>query len=458
MSKIQPIHKRGSPEPRNFRPVSMLSRFSKVIEKASDKQLEAYTKINFPNERQFAYKENHGCQHPILLTRHLIETELQKGNFVCLTLIDLSLAFDTLECGNILPAKLKFYGADEKTVSFFRSFFTGRKHYAEWKGASSNPINLYNHSCVQGSCLGPKVYNHYTQELSKITKCECICFADDTNFILSDKDPNSLIRKMNKELEKTDAYMTENTLIINKEKTYYLLLTPKGAKRVEITEKMFIKNTEIKRVNNIRFLGIWIDDKLSFKKQYDILYAKLQNTIRALIFTKNTLTYKAKLLVYNALFRSYVDFGAITYFDKLNKTQLEELTKLQKNAIRLMFSARKNVHTDKLFKLSNITPINKLYEIEAVKFIFRYISANSKDEQPPAIKEILFKQDRALRSTRLYDDESKVKIFKEYRKGQCIYNLLDAWNKADEDLRMAGNLFSLNRMIKEKNQKSNRVM
>ena len=159
INKIQPIYKRGSPEPRNFRTVSMLSCFSKVIEKASDKQLEAYTKRNFPNERQFAYKENHGCQHPILLTRHLIETELQKGNFVCLTLIDLSLAFDTLECGNILPAKLKFYGADEKTVSFFRSFFTGRKHYAEWKGASSNPINLYNHSCVQGSCLGPKFYN-----------------------------------------------------------------------------------------------------------------------------------------------------------------------------------------------------------------------------------------------------------------------------------------------------------
>ena len=291
----------------------MLSCFSKVIEKASDKQVETHTEVNFPNERQFAYKENHGCQHPILLTRYLIETELQKGNFVCLTLIDLSLAFDTLECETILPAKLKHYGADEKTVSFFRSFFTGRKHFAEWKGASSSPIDLYSHSCVQGSCLGPKIYNLYTQELSKITKCECVCFADDTNFILSDKDPNSLIRKVNKELEKADAYMNENTLIINKDKTYYLLFTPKGAKRVEITEKMFIKDTEIKRVNNIRFLGIWLDDKLTFNKQYEILSAKLQNTIRALICTKNTLTYKAKLLVYNALFRSYVDFGAINY-------------------------------------------------------------------------------------------------------------------------------------------------
>ena len=129
---------------------------------------------------------------------------------------------------------------------------------------------------------------------------------------------------------------------------------------------------------------------------------------------------------------------------------MDELTKLQKNAIRLMFSARKNVHTDKLFKLSNIIPINKLYEVEAVKFMFRYISANIKEKQPPAIKEILFKEEKGLRSTRLYDDESKIKIYKDYRKGQCIYNLLDAWNNTDLDLRMAGNLFSLNRMIKDK--------
>ena len=76
--------------------------------------------------------------------------------------------------------------------------------------------------------------------------------------------------------------------IINKDETYYLLYTLKGATRVEITEKMFIKNYEIKKVNNIRFLGIWLDEKLSFNKQYEILNAKLKNTIRALICTKNT--------------------------------------------------------------------------------------------------------------------------------------------------------------------------
>ena len=99
LSKISPIFKKGEPIPSNFRPVSLLSCFSKVIEKAAGDQLQKYMSNHLDNERQFAFKNNHSCLHPILLTRHIIEMELEKGNYVCLVLIDLSLAFDTLECG-----------------------------------------------------------------------------------------------------------------------------------------------------------------------------------------------------------------------------------------------------------------------------------------------------------------------------------------------------------------------
>ena len=59
--------------------VLMLSCFSKVIEKASIEQLVEYTNKEIPNDNQFAFKQQNSCLHPILLTRHLIETELEKG-------------------------------------------------------------------------------------------------------------------------------------------------------------------------------------------------------------------------------------------------------------------------------------------------------------------------------------------------------------------------------------------
>ena len=93
LAKITPVLKKQPPEPGNFRPISQLSCISKVIEKAALAQLNRYLKKNFTDETQFAYKKHHGTVHPILQTRHIIEQELEKGNFVCLALLDLSLAF-----------------------------------------------------------------------------------------------------------------------------------------------------------------------------------------------------------------------------------------------------------------------------------------------------------------------------------------------------------------------------
>ena len=65
-----------------------------------------------------------GTIRPLLLTRHISETELNKNKFVLIIMIDLSLAFDTINTDNILTKKLKSYGANDKATDLFRSFFT----------------------------------------------------------------------------------------------------------------------------------------------------------------------------------------------------------------------------------------------------------------------------------------------------------------------------------------------
>ena len=447
-SKINPVLKREPPEPGNYRPVSQLSCFSKVLEKAALRQLNDYMKAEFSDESQYAYKKHHGTQHAVLLTRHKIEQELKKGKYVCLALIDYSLAFDTLECGEILPEKLTHYGADENTKNWFRSFFTGRKHLTEWNGVQSKPLELHNHSCVQGSCLGAPIFNLYTRDLNNVINCENVMYADDTNYIKSDRDPNVAIKEMNKELETTYKYTTANTLLINKTKTSYMLFKPKDAK-IEITEKLKIRETEIIRVKTSKFLGVWLDDKLNFKKQYEEVKKKLEDTVKALICVRNLLNYKTKYLVYNALFKSHIEYCAITYMDKLTKTEIGTLLKIQKKAIRLLFNAKMNVHTKKLFQLSNIIQIDKIYQTEVKKFIYKYIGETSKYKQPNAIRKIIFKAYETENRIRTFEDKTIIKIHSEYKPDQCFYNILTTWNKTNEDMRSAGNLWSLKAMIKE---------
>ena len=448
LSKISPIHKKLDPIPANFRPISLLSCYSKVIEKAAADQLQKDFKKHLENEKQFAYKSNHSCLHATLLTRHKIEMELEKGNYVGLALIDLSLAFDTVNCEKILPGKLKHYGATENTANFFKSFFTNRKLYTTWKGTNSNIVDMHNYSCVQGSCLGPIIFNIYTQDLRDATIGDVICFADDTNVVMSDRDPNQLIRNMNMELSKIQNYMTENTLMLNRTKSNYLIFRPKRATKIDITEKMHIDGEEIEKVTSTRFLGIWIDDQLNFQKQYEVLHNKLNDTLKALRAVRSLLNYKSKLLIYHSLFQSHVNYCTIAYFDKFNKSQINNLLLLQKKAIRTIFQARNNVHTQKLFQLANITPIDRIYETEAIKFIFQYVSDTTKELQPKAIHDIIFQNAIIFKNTRFYDDESKIRIPHAYRKGQAIYNLISKWNNTKHELRFAGNLWSLKKMIR----------
>ena len=102
--------------------------------------------------------------------------------------------------------------------------------------------------------------------------------------------------------------------------------------------------------------------------------------LKALVATRSIMNYRAKLLIYHLLFQSHLNYGSICYFDKMNKNQLTILTKLQKRAVRILFRANRNVHTQKLFKLANITPIKNLYETEAIKFVFLYISDTTRDQ------------------------------------------------------------------------------
>ena len=444
LSKITPVHKKNEFEPQNFRPVCQQCCWSKIIEKAAYQQLRIYNITQFDDKFQFAYKENHSCLHPILLTRHLIERELQRKRYVLLLMVDMSIAFETIDTSEILPEKLKFYGADKGTVDFFKSFFCKRSHYTEWKGEKSENVKLFDYSIVQGSVLGPPIFNFYTMDLENVSDCSTIRFADDINFIISDPDPNELIKKANEVLKNLQRYMNANKLLINKTKTSYMMIK-KAPKNVKITEKLKLDEMEVGEVNSAKFLGIIIDNNLNFKEQFNQLKEKVSDGVRALMCTRNILNYKAKMLLYHAAIKSHLDYCSIAYFDKLGIGQINELYALQKQAVRLIFRARKRSHTSKLFKLSEIIPVTRQYEIESIKFVSKYQNELTCSTQPLAIRELFAK----ISESRTRQNSNMIKIPNEYKKGHCMYNLIDNWNKCKNDYKLAGNYWCLKNMIKE---------
>ena len=318
-AKITPIHKGGEHAPENYRPINLLSVFSKVIEKTVKNQLTQHMDLNHENNNQFGFKANNQTAHPLILTRDYIEKQTLQGNFTILILMDLSKAFDTINTNLILPTKLAHYGLTKSATNWFNTYLENRSQYVNWCGTNSETIDLHPISVVQGSNIGPTLFNIYIQDLQSHTKLKTIQFADDTNFLLSHHNLDQLINEANQELKKISAYMAANQLLVNRKKTQYLIFKPKGKSNTTTKNEIKIGDSVITQTDCARFLGIKIDDKLNFNNQYKYVLGKLKSAIKALICTRTLLKYRGKIAIYYALFQPHIDYCAVAWLDKLNK-------------------------------------------------------------------------------------------------------------------------------------------
>ena len=133
----------------------------------------------------------------------------------------------------------------------------------------------------------------------------------------------------------------------------------------------------------------------------------------------------------------------MAYFDKLTNTQIEKLTKLQKQALRFVFRTKPKVHTKRLFEATKIIPINQTFSAEATKLIFRLTHELTESVQPKAIKELLLAKPKN-RTTRQSLDTSRV--YSEMNQG-LIYELAKSWNNMSTEIRNSGNIFALKKQI-----------
>ena len=185
--------------------------------------------------------------------------------------------------------KILYYLKDHNITKWLESFFENRHQYTSWNGEISESQKNFELSVVQGSVLGPLLFDIYINDLCKSIDGVTVLFADDSNFIFSCKNTNDLNTKINKELKIIKEYLIANGLSINTEKTTFLHFVPKNKKRNKLEIK--IGDKEIKEVECLRFLGVLIDNKLCFKQHFNMILKKIQLGLRGLIMTKNMLNY-----------------------------------------------------------------------------------------------------------------------------------------------------------------------
>ena len=262
IAKVAPVFKSGNKlDIKNYRPISVLPLFDKIFEKAINSRLTHFLDINnVLCENQFGFQKGKSTADAVLKLSDEIYKSTRKKETCCTILLDLAKAFDTVD-HSILLNKLSAIGVRGPLHTWFKSYLTDRKQVVSVDSEISDPI-LMKYGVPQGSVLGPTLFLIYINDITKSTsKFKFTLFADDTCLFMKHSDPKILEEMVNNELEHINNWLISNRLSLNIKKSCYLLFS--GKKTID-NFIVRIAGTEMEKVSKAKYLGILVDDKLSW--------------------------------------------------------------------------------------------------------------------------------------------------------------------------------------------------
>jgi hypothetical protein len=387
--RVIPIFKSGCPsECDNYRPISLLSSISKILEKIVAEKLIAHLLSNdLLYAHQYGFLPKRSTEQNLLQIVNYI-TEAINDNMYCVgVFLDLKKAFDVCS-HDILLKKLKKMGINGIAHKWFTTYLQGRSQCVDIDGYFSEFLDL-DISVIQGSTLGPILFLCYINDFWKCTSMFSVLFADDTTGLAKGANLQNVISFVNHELQKMANWFRSNKMQLNASKTKYIIFRTKN-KHIDPEACSVVYNsteiglpddpsliTPIERISfespekSFKLLGVLFDEFLSFKPHVEMLCNKISKSLFCLNRIKNFVNAKSLRMLYFSMIHSVISYG-INIYGCANKTTLEKLIVKQKQAIRIICNEPYRAHTQPLFKQLKILPIEKLIQFSNVKFMHSF--------------------------------------------------------------------------------------
>jgi hypothetical protein len=387
--RVVPIFKSGNHcECDNYRPISLLSSISKILEKiVADKLIFHLTSNDLLYTHQYGFIPKRSAEHNLIHIINYVSSALNEGNFCVGVFLDLKKAFDVCD-HSILLKKLTKLGINGVTHEWFKNYLSGRSQKVEIDGNLSDEQQL-DISVIQGSILGPLLFLCYINDFFSATTLFSVLFADDTTCLAKGKKLNDLLQYVSQELQKVSEWFRANKMAVNTSKTKFIVFRTHG-KKININEcKLFLNSnepglpadpaliSEIERIHNdgqeksFKLLGVLFDEYLSFDAHISHVCAKISKSLFCINRIKNFVNKESLKQLYYAMVHSHLAY-CINVYGCSNTTNLQKLRIKQKAALRTISNAGYRDHTKPLFKKQQILPIDELIKFERLKFMHKY--------------------------------------------------------------------------------------
>jgi hypothetical protein len=379
---VIPIYKTGNKSIiKNYRPISLLPSMSKILEKLINKRLVNFLENNkYLSPSQFGFRAKLSTSDAVhSLTDHVSE-ELGKGNQTLGVFLDLAKAFDTISVP-ILINKLEALGIRGTQLNLFKDYLDDRCQCVKIGDIVSEDQKTSGFGIPQGSILGPTLFLIYINDLCKlnISHCKIISYADDTALIFSGKSNAELYKNAQLGFNTVNNWLHCNLLTLNADKTKYIHFCMRKRNPIASNRsQLFAHRCHNPAVNtlcnncpiisftqNIKYLGVTLDESLSFKPHIINLTHRVRKLIY--VFKKLRTIAEPKLikLVYLALCQSIVQY-CITSWGGTQKSNLLPLERAQRAILKVAYSLPFLYSTSLLYKHSNVLTVRQLFIMHTI--------------------------------------------------------------------------------------------
>ena len=377
-SKVVPLHKKQCRlEVKNYRPVSILSPLSKILEKVVYEQLNEYfskNKILHPNLH--GYRQCRSTQTALITMYDRWVKAAVAGQVSGAVLLDLSAAFDLVD-PELLVSKFRIYGLDKDFLTWIQSYLSNR-YQAVWVDHALSDFVPCEVGVPQGSNLGPLFFLVFFNDLLYDLKSDVDSYADDTTLTATAKTVSEIGIKLTSDCARVSNWMSSNRLKLNPDKTHIMTLGTAERLRilqepVKVTMDQILLEEDPKKSEIL--LGCHIQTNLKWHQHIENLLGKLKNRLVGLMKIRFILPFHLRKTISEGLFNSVLIY-CLPLFGGMSVGDMKELQVMQNKVARIVTTMPPRSERSTMYKKLGWLTINQLVFYHTAIQVFKIRSNN----------------------------------------------------------------------------------